>query len=96
MEKATLEKLIRAYEGDDLAKYVCEVIESDKWLRNKVALIRKEQEQEDRKHKAALAHIRKEWEELRRECPHHESTFHADPSGGNDSETTCDICGAGL
>lgn len=26
-------------------------------------------------------------------CPHYVTTYYPDPSGNNDSETTCDICG---
>lgn len=29
-------------------------------------------------------------------CKHWSKTYHGDPSGGSDSHTTCDICGAEL
>jgi len=35
-----------------------------------------------------------EWVELRRKCPHSQTTYLPDPSGNNDSEYRCDICGA--
>jgi len=32
--------------------------------------------------------------EIRKACPHLETTYYGDPSGGNDSETVCNLCGA--
>lgn len=34
-----------------------------------------------------------EVKEVREKCPHYVTTYYPDPSGNNDSETTCDICG---
>lgn len=33
---------------------------------------------------------------IRKQCQHKITTYHNDPSGGSDSSTSCDICGAEL
>lgn len=37
-----------------------------------------------------------ELRQVRSKCFHEDTTYHGDPSGGSDSFTTCNICGAEL
>lgn len=41
-----------------------------------------------------MAHIDKKITEWQSECPHLETTYHADAAGGSDSHTDCNWCGA--
>lgn len=96
MNKTTLSNLIKEYKGDDLASYVCELIEQDEVLRIKAVDLQKQLTEENNRHKKELKTIDDKWAELEKECPHHETTFYPDASGNNDSETLCDICGKTL
>ena len=49
-----------------------------------------------KRHQAELADLDGSLNNLRSECGHPVTRFHPDPSGGSDSSTTCDICGAEL
>ena len=40
-----------------------------------------------------LANIEKQRQQMQKDCHHELTTYHADPSGGRDSHTSCDICG---
>jgi hypothetical protein len=93
MTNETLKSLINAYTGDDVASYVTDVLDEDRELRRKVALIRQDEKSTRETYVTAVAKHQAEMAIIQRRCPHHETTFHDDPSGGNGSYYDCKLCG---
>ena len=46
--------------------------------------------------KAKLNDLERDRRSVRQDCSHALYTYYPDPSGNNDSHTTCDICGASI
>ena len=95
-DEITIGHAITITPPDYLAGIITDVIELDKKLRNICYNLRTKIVTENERHKSELAKIDKEFEALYKMCPHYETTFHGDPSGGNDSYTSCDLCGVEL
>ena len=65
----------------------------DSDLRCRFNLIATDREKIEEKYKADLEELSHRLKKIRDECPHHEVTYHPDPSGNNDSSYDCDLCG---
>lgn len=103
MKKETLERLIREHDSQDslarygradLAGYIASVLEEEKALTKRLRSIAQDQRDEIERHAGEVKRLRKAMDDLRSECPHHETTYHGDPSGGSDKSDICDLCGA--
>lgn len=92
MKKETLERLIREYQGGDLAGYIAAVIEEERLLTKRMRSLQQELRDEDTRHEAEKKRLNQYKLNIQAECPHHEQTWHGDPSGGSDSYYDCDLC----
>ncbi len=96
LTKETLQNLLSAYKGDDLAGYLFDVQEQVKRTRYAVSSAKEEKEKERHKYESNLRAIDNKISILREGCLHFQTTYYPDPSGNNDSHTECDICGKEL
>jgi hypothetical protein len=96
LSKDTLAAIIKAYKGNDLAGFLHKTMEQVRTIKAQVRSIDKDEETEKDRHKRALSDISAMRKKVRDECSHWETTYYPDPSGNNDSSTSCDICGREL
>ena len=96
MKKETIARLIKDYSGDDLAEYLSSVLEEEKTLKQEISRLSSREDDDKKRHVKILEGFREEWRNIRKRCHHYEFTFCPDPSGGNDSEYICDMCGASM
>jgi len=47
---------------------------------------------ENARHEKALKKLNQDLAKIQRDCPHDKTSYEPDPSGNNDSTTTCLIC----
>ncbi len=93
MRKETLERLIRQYDGNDLVGHICHLLEEDRELRRRMRQHCEAERGLEEEIKESRLVGKERLRDIRIDCPHHETTFHSDPSGGNDSYRDCDLCG---
>lgn len=93
MKKQTIERLIRAYQGDDLAGYLAAELERERQLRSELDRLKIAEHDLWQQHNKARLELNAECVTLQKSCPHHETTYYPDPAGGSDSDTICDLCG---
>lgn len=92
MNEKTLSHLMQKHEGEELEK----ILKEDMVLRMRAKALQMEEMSAKKEHHIRMKAIQEKWRELKSECPHLETTYYPDASGNNDSETTCNICGASL
>ncbi len=95
MKNKTIEKLIKncitdAQRATVLNKTLSLLAE----IRSELLRNTNERHEEDETHKKKIAQIELRLRKIQQKCPHLETTYYPDASGGNDSETRCDLCGA--
>ena len=96
MKQATMQRLIAAYldaDGEDLPLYVSSLVEEERALLHRLNRIRRDRKEAIEKHTAVMKHIAQQLDDLQAECPHWETRFQGDPSGGSDKSDVCEICG---
>ena len=96
MKKENLNKLIRQYSGDDLASYITDILDKEKTVRREHLKYQRGLEEAELEYNKVRMGIIERWAGISENCPHVETTYYPDASGGNDSETCCDWCGATL
>lgn len=77
----------------DLSKYLVGEINQLDSLRKSIKNLRSESSKILEESKKNQTEIQKKISELQKTCVHISNTFHADPSGNNDSYYECLICG---
>lgn len=93
MEKEFFRKLIAEYQGNDLAGHLAEALLAQDKLHLWFQSLRRRERELAEAHRNALQMLRKELEQIQKECSHWSTVHHTDPSGNNDSYTRCTICG---
>jgi hypothetical protein len=101
MKQETLQKLIEEYTVtnhgvEDLAQFLSSTIEQERVLAKRLATCRQQAKSERAQHKEEMERIHQILEDIQAECPHHETTYCGDPSGGSDKSETCNLCGKEL
>lgn len=81
---------------DERAAAIADALAIQDDIRKRLRRVRDERSDIEAEYKADLIRLDQERDEIRRSCPHFTSTYHGDPSGGRDSWTECDDCGAEL
>jgi hypothetical protein len=90
-------RIIAERPGDiDLSTHIAQQLANVDTTRKLIAQILAEDERERARHEEALRETDRRLAEARKGCPHYSRTRYADPSGGSDSCTICNICGAEL
>jgi len=92
MNKKTLQRLIDGYTGNNLAEYIADALELEKHIKKTITSYKKDVDKEKQRHEKTTKELRQQMWDIQKECPHYETTYHADPSGNNDSETICNWC----
>lgn len=80
----------------DIAEEIERALDKCDYIRERLGRVDQERKKTESDYKDDMERLALEEDEICNECPHYTSTYHSDPSGGNDSHTTCDICGAEL
>lgn len=62
-------------------------------IKEKIEILNKQIAQARLEHDTIVGVLRAKINEIRKTCPHINTTYHPDPSGNNDSCYTCDECG---
>ena len=97
MKSETLQRLVDAFVSEQgtegLALYVDSLYEQEKSLRRRYEWTLRELKKENERHEGELKRIRQHVADIQEACSHYETTFQSDPSGGNGSSDTCDLCG---
>ncbi len=93
MKRETLARLMAEYTGDDLPGFVFDVLLMETEVRKAVDLLRRESFEAETEYKTAVKAREQRLRNVQVDCPHYETTYHGDPSGGSDSFTQCDWCG---
>lgn len=62
-------------------------------LRETLREKRRDRQMACERHKAEMAELEAAERAIQSQCPHYETTYHADPAGGSDSHTVCNLCG---
>lgn len=93
LKKETLHKLIERYEGDDLAAFLSGEITHDRHLRKDIKAVDKLIHEAKENCRETCLALETKRTSIQANCPHHESTFHADPAGDtSESFHKCDLC----
>lgn len=99
--KKIIEKIIDNYEilsnenliPEELPSYLAEELSRiEKIANSQINFLRKEQKLKD-KYEEDKKSLRAELVKLQEGCPHYDTSYHPDPSGNNDSDYECNICG---
>ena len=93
MKPETIQRLIEEYEGEDLASYLAEQIVEKQatverlanWKACRARMMEEQSEHRSNSDRWLRA--------IRADCKHHETIYHRDASGGNDSYYECRTCG---
>ncbi len=96
LNKETLQMLQQAYKGDNLAGFLHDELEAAGEIRQLMSKAREDEHTEKTRHNLAMKEIGLDLRRIREACKHWQTTYYPDPSGNNDSSTTCDICGKDL
>lgn len=78
------------------AEALAEALQDIGKIERGVAMIQKQKEKAYKDHALRIAGLGNELAAIQASCPHSETQFHGDPSGGRDSWTECTICGASV
>lgn len=95
-EKEVFERLIKEYQGEDLAGYLTDSIRDINCIRNTLHSISCTRQRLLKEYEEALQELKKDELSIQKHCLHYSTTYFGDPAGGNDSWTQCDICGASV
>jgi len=95
VKRETLKKIIACCpEGTPLDVLLADSIDKASEIARQVRTHNRLLHEEALRHEAAVNELRQRLAETQSACEHLETTYHPDASGGSDSSTTCDICGA--
>jgi hypothetical protein len=96
MNQETIQKQIASYTGDNLASFLYELLTQEQ----KIKAERREVELAITRVKCeatkTIQKCRANLDKIQQQCPHIETKFYPDASGGNDSERHCLWCGKNL
>lgn len=62
-------------------------------IRNEIGALRNEEHEFKQLARVKETVFEKRWLDIRKRCPHVDTTHHSDPSGNNDSGSKCNDCG---
>lgn len=98
MKKETIKRLIENFQNseeplaDSLSSYLTDQLALERSILQNMSQIRGACQNLELQYKTDKNKWHHKLLQLQEQCPHHETTFYADASGGNDSETICDWC----
>jgi hypothetical protein len=95
MNTEKMRKLIKDRDIQDISHFisVCDHVD---YITGQMNEFKKDKQKLIDDHKIAMHYIETKINVTRNSCQHVLTTFYADPSGGSDSYTECDICGKEL
>lgn len=65
-------------------------------VKSSIAVVRAEAIRATDQYEKTMKIVKQRIAEIEKGCPHYSTSYEGDPSGNNDSQTTCDTCGAEL
>jgi hypothetical protein len=78
---------------EDVGEVISKSIEQEKKIKSRLAVVIGVKNDYMAGVKHQIEELNKQIREIQGQCPHTETTYYRDPSGGNDSTTLCDWCG---
>ena len=98
MRPETINKLVNAAigEGIDPGQRVADFVKKEQDVKCSLQLRHNDKNNLMSEYKRKNEEIKVEIRYIQSTCPHTETTFYGDPSGGSDSSTMCDWCGKEL
>lgn len=91
ISKALLESLVRKH-GTNTGLIYADIEKYEK-IRKAIKTITDKQHQARETCEQTIKNLQKETQTILETCDHPDTTHHPDPSGNNDSYTSCNICG---
>ena len=96
MQKKNLNKLINEYDGDDLATYITDTLDKEKFVKQERSKYQKGISDAELEYKKTRIRLGEKLGKVQADCPHLETIYYGDAAGGSSSSTECDWCGATL
>ena len=87
---------VKSMDASTVAIHIAEQYEISMSIRHSIRDLKTAEEELNREYEGRRDIIRGQMQDKKNVCKHWATTYHPDPSGNNDSETTCDICGVEL
>lgn len=78
---------------DELVEGIANELSAIAGTKRRLHDLRGEERMLTEEHEKAMGELQVSRSEIKANCQHHSTTYYPDASGGNDSSTTCDICG---
>jgi hypothetical protein len=82
--------------GLDPGKYVADMFAIEQGIKSEINKHNKRKEVMEKNYQSDLRQLDIELKQIQDKCPHKETTYYGDPSGGSDSSTECNWCGKEL
>ena len=96
MNQKTLQRLIDEYVkqngSEKLSDYISYILEEEKTIQKDINCYNNNLLTEDDRHKKRLKELKDTLYRIQDRCPHYDTSFESDPSGGNDSYYYCNLC----
>jgi hypothetical protein len=99
LKSETIQKLVNIslQNGvEDVGEVISKTVEEEKRIKSRIQVITGVKNDYMAEVKHQIEELNKQIREVQGQCPHIETTYYGDPSGGNDSTTLCDWCGKEL
>lgn len=80
-------------EGIDPGQSVADLVKQEQDIKLKIRLRKNDIDVIQKECSNKKSELYRQIMEIQKTCPHIEFTYYGDPSGGNDSHTSCDWCG---
>ena len=101
----TIDLFLLDYTGDkvvaqlilsDYCRYLMSKLDNIKSITTQINTQKRELDSAEKIYKTILTNFNLKIRDVQQTCPHILTTYYPDASGGNSSETICDICGKSL